>query len=58
MPDNRALRGKPDRDRINIHEPYEVEYWCKHFGVTRDQLVAAVRAEGPMVADVRRRLGK
>jgi hypothetical protein len=58
MPDNRNLRGKPDRDRINIHEDYEVRYWCNALGVTRDQLVAAVHAVGPMVADVRRRLGK
>lgn len=58
MPDNTANRGPADRSRINVHESYEVTYWCAHFGVTAAQLHAAVRAVGPMAADVRRYLGK
>jgi len=34
MPDNKSDRGEPDRSEINIHEPYEVEYWSKRLGVT------------------------
>ena len=58
MPDNTSNRGHADRIRINVHEDYEVRYWCAQFGVTAAQLHAAVRAVGPMVADVRRYLGK
>jgi Protein of unknown function (DUF3606) len=58
MPDNTANRGPADRSRINVHEDYEVRYWTNHFGITAAQLHAAVRAVGPMVADVRRHLGK
>jgi hypothetical protein len=58
MPDNRSLRGKPDQIRINVHEDYELRRWCAHFGVTADQLRAAVHAVGPMVKDVQRYLGK
>jgi len=33
--------GPPDRDRINVHEAYEVQYWSKKVGVTPEQLKAA-----------------
>ena len=58
MADNLHDRGPADRDRINVHEAWEVDYWCKKFGVTEQQLKAAVKAVGVMVVDVRRYLGK
>lgn len=58
MPDDKHKVGKPDRDRINVHEPYELRHWCAHFGVTEQQLRDAVKKVGPMVADVKRHLGK
>ena len=58
MSDNTANRGPADRSRINVHQDYEVRYWCTQLGVTAAQLHAAVRAVGPMVSDVRRYLGK
>lgn len=58
MPDDRTKRGPQDRSRVNVNEPYELDYWSKHFGVTPQQLRDAVKAVGPMVDDVRRRLGK
>ena len=47
MSDDRTKVGSPDRDRINLHEDYEVQYWSKRFGVTRERLKAAVAAVGP-----------
>lgn len=58
MSDNRNIRGPADRSRVNIHEDYEVRYWCGAFGCTAAQLHAAVRSVGPMVTDIRRYLGK
>jgi len=58
MADNLHLRGQPDRSRINVHEDYELRYWTTKFGVTADQLRAAVRAVGPIASDVARHLGK
>lgn len=58
MADNLHLRGQPDRSRINVHEDYELRYWSNKFGVTPDQLRAAVRAVGPMAHDVARHLGR
>jgi len=58
MPDNRTIRGPADRQRINVHEDYELKYWSTKFGVTFEQLRAAVRAVGPMAHDVAGHLGK
>ncbi|WP_438300131.1 DUF3606 domain-containing protein [Pseudomonas sp. NMS19W] len=58
MTDNLQNRGPQDRDRINTSEKWEVDYWSKKFGVSSEQLKAAVKAVGPMVEDVRKNLGK
>ncbi len=58
MSDDRSKRGMQDRDRININEDYEVQYWSQKFGVSKEQLASAVDAVGPMVVDIARRLGK
>jgi len=47
MSDDKKNVGSPDRDRINVHEAYEVQYWTKRFGVSAEQLKAAVAAVGP-----------
>lgn len=44
--DDKTKRGPADRSRINMHEDYEVAYWTKLFGVTRQQLQNAVNAVG------------
>lgn len=56
--DDKEKTGKPDRDRINVHEPYELRDWAKHFGVTEEQVRKAVTKVGVMVKDVQRELGK
>jgi len=58
MPDDLTKRGPQDASRVNIHEPWEVEYWCRKFGCTHAQLVAAVHAVGTSAAAVARYLGK
>ena len=58
MPDNLTNRGPADRARINVHESWELTYWCKELGVTPEVLKQAVQAVGVMAADVRRYLGK
>ncbi|EKT4084550.1 DUF3606 domain-containing protein [Stenotrophomonas maltophilia] len=50
--------GSPDRDRINVNEDYELQYWTKALGVSADELRAAVKAVGPTAAAVRKHLGK
>ena len=53
MADNLRLRGTPDRTRVNVNERWEVDYWCKEFGCTVAELLAAVQAVGVSVANVR-----
>jgi len=52
MADDKTKTGKPDRDRINVNEDYELRDWSKKFGVTRERLIEAVDEVGPMAADV------
>jgi hypothetical protein len=54
--DDPIRRGHPDRDRINVHQEHELRYWSERFGVTPDQLKAAVRAVGPHVSAVEQKL--
>lgn len=58
MPDNKDLTGKPDRERINVNEPYELRDWSQQLGVPPDKLKELVRDHGPMVADIRKALGR
>jgi len=53
-----TLPAPQERSRINVEEPWEVNYWCKELGVSEAELRAAVKAAGTPVAAVRRQLGK
>jgi hypothetical protein len=39
MADDTAKRDYRDRDRINVHEDYELRYWTKELGVTPDESI-------------------
>ncbi|WP_082552071.1 DUF3606 domain-containing protein [Massilia sp. Root351] len=41
-----------DRSKINMDEEWEVAFWTRKLGLTRDQLAAVVKAAGPVVFDV------
>ena len=58
MADDKTKTGAADRDRINVNEDYELQYWTKALGVSADELRAAVKAVGPTAAAVREHLGK
>ncbi|MDV3514235.1 DUF3606 domain-containing protein [Stenotrophomonas sp. C1657] len=58
MSDDKKNTGSPDRDRINVNEDYELQYWTKALGVSADELRAAVEAVGPTAAAVREHLRK
>jgi hypothetical protein len=58
MSDNKQDRGPQDASRINIHEEYEVRYWTKALGITKDELEAVVKKVGTSADAVRTNLGK
>jgi hypothetical protein len=52
MADDKTKAGGQDRTRINTSEDYEVRYWTEKFGVTAEQLKAAVQQVGANAAAV------
>ena len=58
MSDDTSKTGGADRSRISLGQEHEVAYWTQKFGVSRDELAAAVDRAGPMAEDVERELGR
>lgn len=58
MADDPKDRGAQDRSRINVHEEHEVRYWTQKFGVSKEQLEAAVKAVGVSAKAVEEHLAK
>ena len=56
MSDDTRKCGPQDGQRINMEQEHEVKYWTKRFGVSREQLQAAVWAAGPVPTEVERRI--
>ncbi len=56
MADDKTLRSPQDSSRIAMSEDYEVEYWTKKFGVSRDKLQQAVDAAGNSASAVEKYL--
>jgi hypothetical protein len=52
MSDDKTKPGGQDRSRINLAEPYEVRAWANKFGVSKEELTAAVKKVGDRASDV------
>ena len=57
MADDKTQTAQDGR-RIDVHQDYELDYWSNKFGVSKDELKAAVQRVGTMSDDVARELGK
>jgi hypothetical protein len=53
MPDDKSNRGPADASRINVNEDYELNYWTRELGVSREALKAAVAKVGISADKVR-----
>ena len=58
MPDDKKNRGRADRARINVNEPYELAYWTKELGISEKTLRDAVAKAEVMVTAVKAHLNK
>ena len=58
MSDDKSKTGGQDRTHIALGEDYEVRDWAKKFGVTVDELRAAVKVVGNKASDVEAYLKK
>jgi hypothetical protein len=56
--DELKSRGAQDRARVNVNEDHEVRYWTQKWGVSKEQLAAAVKKVGVSADAVARELGK
>lgn len=56
MSDGKTQRNGQDRQRINVHEAHEVREWVARFGVSAEQLEAAVHAVGDRASAVEQHL--
>jgi hypothetical protein len=53
MSDDKTKSHGQDRERINIHQDYELRDWSKSLGVTPERLKEAVQAVGDRADKVR-----
>ena len=53
MSDDKTKTGGQDRERINVHEDYELRDWSKSLNTTPEKLKAAVQAVGDRADKVR-----
>jgi hypothetical protein len=53
-----SRRHPQDSPRINIHEPWDLQYWSDRWNVPRRRVVEAIRRVGDHVQDVAQVLGK
>ncbi|WP_343608337.1 DUF3606 domain-containing protein [Chryseobacterium oranimense] len=58
MSDDLSKRRPQDAAKVNVNETWELEYWSKKFGVTKERLKEAVKAVGTSAAEVQKYLGK
>jgi hypothetical protein len=56
--DDLKKTGSPDRNKINLHEPWEVDHWTKELGVSKDELKKVIAKVGNSAAAVRKELGR
>jgi hypothetical protein len=48
----------PDRSKINLHQPDEVQFWIRHLNVSKEDLQKAIDKVGDAAAAVRKELGR
>jgi hypothetical protein len=58
MSDDLNQRNGQDRERINLNEKWEVAYWTRELGVSKEELERIVRETGDRAAAVRQHLGR
>jgi hypothetical protein len=54
MGDDFSKKGPPDSARVSLSEDWERRYWARKFGVTEEELRAAVAAVGSQPEELRK----
>jgi hypothetical protein len=58
MSDDKSKSQGQDRQRINVHQDYELRDWAKSLNTTPDRIKEAVQAVGDRAENVREYLGR
>ena len=58
MADDKRQRAPQDAARINVNENYEVQYWTRELGVSKERLTELIRDHGVSAEAVRAALRK
>lgn len=58
MSDDKSQSHGQDRQRINVHQDYELRDWAKSLNTTPERLKEAVEAVGDRAERVREYLGR
>lgn len=58
MSDDHTIKNPEDLLKINMNEPYEVNYWINALECTKEELIAEVNAVGVSSSAVKKDLGK
>ncbi len=58
MSDDKTKTGGQDRQRIDVHEDYELRDWAKSLNTTPERIKEAVQAVGDRAENVREYLGQ
>jgi hypothetical protein len=58
MSDNKSQTGGQDRERINVHQDYELRDWAKSLNTTPERVKEAVQAVGDRAEKVREYLSQ
>ena len=56
MSDDLNKKRPQDVTKVNIHEDWEVRYWCNKWNITKKQLEDAVKAVGTSVTSIEKYL--
>lgn len=58
MSDNLHKKHPQDSSKVNVHENWEVKYWCEKWNISKEKLIAAVKAVGVSSSAIQKYLGK
>jgi hypothetical protein len=56
--DDLNKKAAADRSKINMNEDYEVKYWTKELGVSKDKLQKAINKVGNSADAVRKEFSR
>lgn len=57
MSDDLEITQPEDSAKVNVEQDWELDYWSKSFGVSKEAILQAAKKVGPSVAAVKKCLG-